>query len=87
MCHVQSLEKDFYLGTPSSFDYIFTQYNMGVKVYFYLLHPKIRSYYNSTHSLKKGVLVFIDKKQTKIIILKQKNEQKIKCLHSMILFR
>jgi hypothetical protein len=23
-CHVQSLEKDFYLGTPSSFDCVFT---------------------------------------------------------------
>jgi hypothetical protein len=53
MCHVQSLEKDFYLGAPSSFDYIFTQYNMGVKLYFYSLHSKIRSYYNSTQSLRK----------------------------------
>jgi hypothetical protein len=25
MCHVQSLEKGFYLGTPSSFDCDFTQ--------------------------------------------------------------
>jgi hypothetical protein len=23
MCHVQSLEKDFYLGAPSSFDHVF----------------------------------------------------------------
>jgi len=26
MCHVQSLEKDFYLGTFGSFDYDFTHY-------------------------------------------------------------
>jgi hypothetical protein len=25
MCHVQSLEKDFYLSAPNSFDYVFTQ--------------------------------------------------------------
>jgi hypothetical protein len=48
--HVQSLEMDFYLSAPSSFDYVFTQYNMGIKLYFYQLHPEIRIYYNSTQS-------------------------------------
>jgi hypothetical protein len=27
MCHVQSLEKDFYFDAPSSFDHVFTQMN------------------------------------------------------------
>ncbi len=29
MCHVQSLERDFYLGTPSSFDCVFTHLELG----------------------------------------------------------
>jgi hypothetical protein len=76
MC-LQSLEKNFYLNAPSSFDFIFTQYNMGVKLYFYSLHPKIKSYYNSTQSLKNKILVFINKtnKQIKLYSNKKMNKK------------
>jgi hypothetical protein len=34
-CHVQSLEKDFYLGTLGSFDYVFTQESMWLSFFFF----------------------------------------------------
>jgi hypothetical protein len=33
MCHVQSLEKDFYLGALGSFDHVFTQLNVHVELF------------------------------------------------------
>ncbi len=42
-CHVQSLKKDFYLGTPSSFYSVFTQQHFKC-----LLIPRCEEFYKIT---------------------------------------
>jgi hypothetical protein len=65
-CHVQSLEKDFYLGAPCSFDSVFTFIcllcGVGVNVW-HKLHchvvVAILSFSRSTYACKKKYMTFL----------------------------